>query len=478
VKRQTIQKYQVACATSRRKFIGRSATALAGLSAAELLADEKGVISSYAPRQPHFAPRAKQVIYIYMSGGYSHVDTFDPKPRLTIDHDSQIGVGDSNSSDDDTKKPRFLKAPLWTFRPNRRCGTQVSDLFPHLREVMHDVALIRSMNCDLPEHGVATLQLHTGSTNVAMPGIGAWISHGLGTLNPNLPPHVVISEFIPYSGAQLWDSVFLPTAHRGLRLKPGNSPIENVKPQEASGLQDLELGLAERLNRLHLQRNAGNIELAGRMATFDAARNLQIVAPQSLDLSQESETTLKLYGVEADDNTSYGAQCIMARRLIERGVRFVELIDSVGNCQSNWDSAHRDIKEHEKYAMRVDKPVAALIQDLKARGLLQETLVVFCTEFGRTPWNQDGKPGAKNRTHHASAFSCWLAGGGVKGGITYGETDDIGNEVVENPVHVHDFHATILHLLGLDHEKLTFRYSGRDFRLTDVYGTVAKGVLA
>ena len=427
--------------------------------------------------KPHIRPRAKHVIVLYMSGGYSHVDTFDPKPRLFRDHDQSIGMEKKSAVSSQPKIERFLKAPLWMFKPNRHCGTEVSDLFPHLREQMHEVALIRSMHSDHRDHGEATLQLHTGSTGFALPSLGAWLSYGLGTFNANLPSHVVISEHRPYNGAQIWDSNFLPSQHAGVQVTPGNDPIPHLKSVAPKNLQDLELDLLQSLNRRHLKRVGADPKLAGRMASFDTARGLRDLAPQALDLSGESPSTLGLYGAEPDDRTSYAAQCITARRLIEHGVRFVEIIDAVGACRDNWDAAHRDVGTHAKYARRVDRPVAALIRDLKMRGLLDETLLVFCTEFGRSPWAQDGK-GTKSRTHHPNAFSCWLAGGGVKGGVVHGATDDIGNRVAEDPVHIHDFHATILHLMGLDHERLTFRHAGRDFRLTDVHGHVVQSVIS
>jgi len=441
------------------------------------LASPTGLRATSAAPRPHFAPRARHVIVLYMSGGYSHVDTFDPKPRLIREHDQSIGIEEKASVSSQPKVERFLKAPLWEFRPNRQCGVEVSDLFPHIRGQMHEAALIRSMHADHRDHGEATLQLHTGSTGFALPSLGAWLSYGLGTFNPNLPSHVVISEHRPYNGPQIWDSNFLPAVHGGVQVKPGPEPIPHLQARQSTELQNLELDLLQRLNRRHLKTVGADPGLAGRMATFDTARGLRDLAPKALDLSGESRATLALYGSKPGDQSSYAAQCIMARRLVERGVRFVEIIDAVGACRDNWDAAHRDVGSHAKYAKRVDQPIAGLIQDLKSRGLLDETLLVFCTEFGRTPWAQDGK-GTKSRNHHPSAFSCWLAGGGVKGGVVHGATDDIGHQVAENPVHIHDFHATILHLMGLDHERLTFRHAGSDFRLTNVFGHVVDQILA
>lgn len=419
----------------------------------------------------HIQPRAKHVIVLYMSGGYSHVDTFDPKPRLTRDHDISIGS--------DLKRPgfeRYLKGADWDFKPNRYCGTEVSDLFPHIREMMHEVALIRSMNCDHSDHGEATLQLHTGSTGFAMPSLGSWLSYGLGSFNPNLPSHVVISEHRPYSGPQIWDSNFLPGVHAGVQIMPGDEPLPNLTPASPGDLQNLELSLLDTLNREHSRKRPVDAQLVARNESFKTAKGLQDLAPEALDLTKESKATLDLYGAQAGNTTSYAAQAIMARRLVERGVRFVEIIDAVGACRDNWDAAHRDMASHEKYASRVDKPVAGLIKDLKQRGMLDDVLLVFCTEFGRTPWAQEGK-GTKSRNHHPSAFSCWLAGGGVKPGVVYGKTDDIGNRIIEDSVHIHDFHATILHIMGLNHEKLTFRHAGRDFRLTDIHGRIVDDIL-
>ncbi len=446
------------------------------LSRRELLAAAFSSVASAAPQptgrvELDHAPLAKHVIFLYMSGAYSHVDTFDPKPRLTKNHD--VSIGKAGKSDFE----RFLKAPLWEFQRNPRCGTEVSDLFPYIRDVMDSAALIRSMHCDQAEHGAAVLQLHTGSFSIPMPSLGAWLSYGLPPLSSKLPAHVVIAEKMPYGGAQQWSNSFLPATTRGIRIEPGAEPLPNLKPTVSAPLQRLELDFIRELNSRHLEKHANEALYAGRAAIFSDAEGLQEAAPEALDLTKEPAHILKLYGCEPGDQKSYAAQCIMARRLVERGVRFIEIIDSIGNCRDNWDSAHRDMAEHEYYAKRVDRPIAGLLKDLRQRDLLKDTLLVFCTEFGRTPWAQGGK-GTASRNHHRSAFSVWLAGGGVRPGIVHGRTDDIGNEVIEDPVHIHDFHATILHIMGFNHEKLTFRYAGRDFRLTDVHGHVVKQVLA
>ena len=453
---------------SRRDVLKAAVAGTAALAGGAAFAD---------PQKSHHPARAKHVIVLYMSGGYSHVDTFDPKPRLTREHDLSIGPEIEAAVSSQPKVERFLKAPLWRFTPNKECGTEVSDLFPHIREQMHEVALIRSMHCDHRDHGEATLQLHTGSTGIAMPSLGSWLSFGLGSFNDNLPSHVVISEHRPYSGPVIWDASFLPGVHTGVRIVPGDQPLPNLQPATPRELQEIELDLLDQLNQQHLRRRQHDSKLAGRISSFHTAKGLQDLAPKVLDLSAETKETLDMYGCQPGDRKSYAAQCITARRLIEHGVRFVEIIDAVGACRDNWDAAHRDVATHAKYARRVDRPVAALLRDLRQRDMLNDVLVVFCTEFGRSPWAQDGK-GTRSRTHHPWAFSCWLAGGGVRPGIVHGQTDDIGNRIDQGAVHIHDFHATILHLMGLDHRRLTFHHAGRDFRLTDVHGRVVKGVLS
>jgi hypothetical protein len=464
-------------ALSRRQWITSTAAGASALALEPPVARGADSTGPLASKMPHHRAAAKQVIVLYMSGGYSHVDTFDPKPRLTRDHDEPIGLEEKPQAINYPRIERYLKAPLWKFRPNSLCGTEVSDLFPNLRNEMHQIALIRSMHCDHSDHAEATLQLHTGSTGVVMPSLGAWLSYGLGTSNGELPSHMVISEHRPYNGPLLYSANFLPGSHTGVRVLPGEEPLPHLAPRIPREIQDLEFGLLDRMNDHHLSSRGGDSQLRGRAAAFHAARGLMEAAPEALDLNRETASTLRLYGTEPGDAKSYASQCVMARRLIERGVRFVEIIDSVGSCADNWDTAHNDVATHAKYAQRVDQPIAALIRDLDQRGLLDETLLVFCTEFGRTPWAQDGK-GTPGRAHHPHAFSCWLAGGGVKRGVVHGQSDEIGDRVATDAVHIHDFHATILHLLGLDHERLIFRHAGRDFRLTDVYGHVVEEILA
>lgn len=425
-----------------------------------------------AARSPHFPAKAKRIIFLYMSGGVSHIDSFDPKPRLFADHGKTVNIKEWQGLPGNYS--RFLKRPDWEFTPGGRSGTQVSTLFPHMAKCVDDLCVIRSLRADHTNHYEATLGIHTGSFTFARPSIGSWLSYGLGTVNQNLPSFMVLAPKMPYAGEQVWSSDFLPGCHQGTRVSPGSEPIPNLtRPAGAGALQELELQRLAAVNREHLASRPGDALLAARMKSFETAFGMQKEAPDAFDLSKESDTTLRLYGLERGKTAGFGWQCLVARRLAERGVRFVELID-VGSSD-NWD-AHGDMATHAPLARNVDQAIAGLLTDLKQRGLMEDTLVVWTTEFGRTPYNE--KADAKGREHHHWAFSSWLAGAGVKPGITYGSTDEHGIYVTENGVHVHDFHATILHLMGLDHERLTYRHAGRDYRLTDVSGTVVKEILA
>lgn len=447
------------------KQVARFGGACAGGSALSsrllpLLASPTAEVHPLSAKPAHYAPKANRVIMFFLTGGASHVDSFDPKPELQ----AKDGVMFS--------KDQPLVASPWTARPRGESGMMITDLFPHVGSVADELCLIRSMHGDHNDHFEATLHMHTGSNGSAMPGIGAWVSYALGTHNTNLPSHIVFAENAPYAGAQAWDNHMLPAYHQGMRVTPGDEPIPYLKPQDDNPehLQNRELGLLDSLNQRHYQSRQGDSELAARMLSFKTANSLQKIAPELFDLSKESDQTLELYGVTRDDRQSFGWQTLVARRMAEAGVRFIELVDT--GSHSNWD-AHSKITRHEPLAQKVDQPMAALISDLKLRGMLDDTLVICCTEFGRTAYGKK-----EGRNHHKNAFSCWLAGGGSRPGQIYGETDELGLEVAKDPVHVHDFHATILHLLGLDHEKLTYRHSGRDFRLTDVFGNVIPGLLA
>ena len=419
------------------------------------------------PKPTHFPARAKRMIFIFSNGGVSHMDTFDYKPRLFAADGKTMGVGGGLSN----QQRRLLK-PGWAFKPGGRCGTLVSDLFPHLRECMDDICLIKSMKSDDNEHYQATLGIHTGSFFFSRPSIGSWVSYGLGTLNRNLPSFVAISAGSPYAGTQIFNNDFLPAYHQGVRVVPGKEPIANLDRRTArASVQELELGLSDALNRRHLDARGHDTELAARIRSFETAYHMQTEAREVFDIGKESDATLALYGLKRGQTDGFGWPCLVARRLVEQGVRFVELVD--GTSSHNWDQ-HGDMAEHAKHAKNIDQPVAGLIQDLKQRGMLEDTLVVWTTEFGRTP----GVDGEKGRGHHSACFSSWIAGAGCRAGTSYGSTDELGAAVAENRVHVHDFHATLLHLMGMDHERLTFRHGGRDYRLTDVHGQVVQALLA
>jgi hypothetical protein len=456
----------------RRRFLKSCAAGVAtglGLRARLALAAGFDGGGPLAPWPGHFAPRARHLVFVFLTGGFSHVDTFDPKPRLTADHGKTVPGPTLRES---SAKP-LLGSPFKS-APRGKSGLVISDLFPHLGGVADDLCVVRTLHTDIVEHFQAALAMHTGSATVPLPSLGAWLSYGLGTLNANLPSYFVMCESMPYAGAQNWDHNFLPPYHQGVRIVPGGEPVPDLHSPGCSNLlRDLEAAMLRDLNERHAGARPGDLNLRARMSSFETAAGMMRVAPEAFDLSKEDESTLKLYGAARGDSKSFAAQCVLARRLIERGVRVVELIDT--GAGNNWD-AHSNMEDHRPKAKRVDQPLAALVRDLKRRGLLGETLLAICTEFGRTPFT-DG-PGTKGRNHYARAFSALLAGGGVKGGIAHGETDEYGMNVVKDPCHVHDYHATILHLMGIDHTRLTYRYAGRDFRLTDVSGEVMRDILA
>lgn len=456
----------------RRSFL-RSAvlgSPLAAGIAQQLFADDGDPL---APRLSERQARAKNVIFLFMTGGVSHVDTFDPKPALTRDHGKEIKADHPEIKDRPGYERIFLKRPQWEFSPRGECGTEVSSLFPHVGSCVDDIALIRSMHTSHSNHYNATLGMHTGSFTVPRPSLGSWLSYGLGTLNRNLPNFVAIAPYQTYAGTQVYSSDFLPGSHQGTLVVPGAEPIANVTPRVPRDRQQRELAALRELNEAHLAGRDRDPTLAARLRSFETAFGMQMAVPEAFDLKQETAATLAEYNLQPGQTRGFGWQCLVARRLVERGVRFVELIDT--GSSGNWD-AHGDMQTHEPLARNVDQPVAALLKDLKRRGLLDETLVVWTTEFGRTPFNNSAD--AKGREHHPWAFSSWLAGAGIRGGQAYGSTDEHGLRAVEKPVHVHDFHATILDLMGFDHERLTYRHAGRDYRLTDVHGHVVRDLLS
>jgi hypothetical protein len=438
-----------------------SAAAGAGLFPRLSLAAELNGGHPLAPKPGHFKPRAKHLIMFFMTGGMSHVDTFDHKPRLNRDAGKSLA------------KKKIIKASPFKFTQHGESGRMVSDLLPQIGSSIDEFCLIHSIFNDSGGHSAATLGMHTGSITIPMPSIGSWISYGLGTFNTNLPPFVVFAAKEPYNAHQCWASNFLPGFHTGTRLIPGPTPLANLKsPIKSVRRSDLERLMLRDLNAEHAKLRPGDLQIQTRMTNIKTAHGLMQQAPAAFDLSRETNATLAMYGAKRGDQRSFAAQCLTTRRLIERGVRVVELFDVGSN--SNWDS-HGNILDHRRLTRTIDRPIAGLIKDLKQRGLLDDTLIVGCTEFGRTPW-QDQNP--KGRGHHAAVFTCFFAGGGTRRGFSYGASDDLGATVASNPVHIHDFHATILHLMGLDHTRLTYRYSGRDFRLTDISGKVIKEVIA
>ena len=452
---------------SRRGFVKSLASASLFLPGVlhELMAQTSAQTSDpsnpLAPKPPMFPAKAKRVIFLYMSGGTSHVDTFDHKPKLIAD------TGKSYKGD-------YLSAPRWEFKRYAKCDTQVSSLFPHVGSMMDDICVINSMKNDFPNHVQAVMGLHGGSVVQQRPSMGSWVSYGLGTENQNLPSFMVLAPEMPYGGSLVWDANFLPACHEGVHVDNPAVPIPNMLRTDLLEVQDKELGLINYFNQRHESTREGDRMLAARVKSFETAHGMQIQAPEAFDLTKETDATLELYGLERGSTKGFAWQCLMARRLAERGVRFIELID-IGSLQLvNWD-AHADMQTHVPLAKNVDQPIAALLKDLKSRGMLDETLVVWSTEFGRTPG--DPNPQAKGRAHHAKCYSSWMAGGGIKGGITYGASDDYGYEIAENQCHVHDLHATMLNQLGIDHTKLTYQHAGRDYRLTDVSGHVIKEII-
>jgi hypothetical protein len=437
----------------------------------ELLAEDSA--NPVAPKSAHFPAKAKSVIFLFMSGGVSHVDSFDYKPALFADHGKEVVFDHPETRNRPGYEKIFLKRPGWQFKPRGQSGIELSDLFPSIAQQADDITFIRSMHTSHSNHYNATLGMHTGSFAFARPSIGAWLSYGLGTLNQNLPSFLVLAPQMPYAGTQVWASDFLPGAHQGTRVFPGPEPVANLARRVSSSRrQQLELSTLQMLNASHQETRTDDTQLATRIRAFETAFGMQSEMPEALNMAEETEDTLQLYGMTRDTKDGFGWQCLAARRLVERGVRFVELIHT--GSSGNWDS-HGNMADHGQLAPQVDQPIAGLLRDLKQRGMLDDVLVVWTSEFGRTPFNNTAD--APGREHHNWAFTSWLAGAGVRRGHVHGATDEHGIRAVEQPVHVHDFHATILHLMGIDHERLTWRHGGRDYRLTDVHGHIIRDIL-
>ncbi len=429
------------------------------------------------PRPPHFPARAKRVIFLFMHGGPSSVDTFDHKPGLAK-YDGKPLPFKRPLTFAEGKVGGLMKSP-WEFRPYGQSGIEVSDLFPHIGSCIDDICTLRSVVGDSVAHGGASLQLHTGSNTFTRPAMGSWTLYGLGSENQNLPGFITIKPTLAHGGAKNWSSAFLPTPYQGtalgnagLRARDLAEPIENLVSNVTPDFQRFELDMLQKMNRRHALAGEYDPELEGRIQAFELAFRMQTIAPEALDIGKESDATKKLYGLDREETYDFGWQCLLARRFAERGVRFIQCTHSTGKVQ--WDQHTELFRIHTSNAREVDLPIAGLLKDLKARGMLKDTLVLWGGEFGRTPVAQEGD----GRDHNPYGYTMWMAGGGVKGGFTYGATDEFGYYAVEDRMHLHDLHATILHLMGLDHTKLTYPYSGRNFRLTDVAGNVAHKILA
>ena len=460
---------------SRRKFLQNAGLGIGWLAAFDLLEQSASGAAAdpLAPKKPHLPGTAKRVISLFMQGGPSQVDTFDPKPLINKLHGQHppASFGDEDFQNGKLAQQVILGTKR-TFRKYGQSGLEVSDLLPHIAEQADDYAVIRSCYHEGFTHSQAQFLINNGWSRIGRPSLGSWILYGLGSENQNLPGFVVLLEGGVRSGPGVYGQGFLPAAYQGTSFRPGRNPILNLsrpagmKPEEQKDLLDTLKGMNER----HLQTRNGDSELAARIASYELAFRMQMAAPEATDISGESEATKKLYGLDNPVSADFGGRCLLARRLVERGVRFVQVWSGNGMNATDWDGHIACDENHRNKAAQTDKAVAGLLTDLKARGLLEETLVIWGGEFGRSPTSDGGQGGSEGRDHNPYGFTIWMAGGGVKGGQVIGETDEIGLRAVSDKVHLHDLHASILALMGLEHTKLTYPYLGRDFRLTDVGG--------
>ncbi len=456
--------------STRRSMLRNSACgfgqiALSGLlaqGAPSYAADE---INPFMSKQPHFKQRAKRIIFLFMWGGPSQVDTFDPKPRLNVDD------GKPFSPDSGGARPNRgnLLGSSFGFSQHGESGIWISELFPHLAKQADRLCVIRSMHTEGTAHGEALLRLHTGQANLVRPSVGAWLSYGLGCENESLPAYITISPPRGHGGVQNYGSAFLPAIHQGTAIGSAETPIAKAQVSNVGNsrmdksLQRQQLDLIQKLNSQHLHQAEADQGIEGMIANYELAFRMQTTIPEIMQLDNETQETRDLYGIGAEPTDNFGRQCLLARKFAESGVRYIQV-----STDYTWDH-HKKLRPGLiEESAKVDRPIAGLLTDLARRGLLEETLVVWGAEFGRTPTAENGD----GRNHHPKAFTMWMAGGGVKGGLTYGSTDEFGYQPVENPVHMHDLHATMLYGLGIDHQRLTFRHAGRDFRLTDVHGHV------
>jgi hypothetical protein len=463
---------------SRRRVLRTFGNGFGMLGLAGLLADQSRAdraANPLAERPPMFPGRAKRVIFLFLSGGPSHVDLFDPKPRLSRDSGQPLPF--EKPKLERTKTGNLLGSPF-RFEKHGKSGIEVSELLPEIAKKVDDLCIIRSMVADNINHNGACLQMNTGEQAFSRPSMGSWLLYGLGSENQDLPGYVVISPAQPAQGAPLWSSSFLPAAYQGTLVSNLEQPVANLANERfGPARQRAQLDALEKLNELHRSSRAGDSRLDARIASFELAYRMQVEAPAAFDVENESPATKKLYGLDDPVTAIFGKQCLMARRLVERGVRMVQVYHTQTSKRSScqlWDQHGNLRSELVNNCAATDRPVAGLLSDLKARGLLDDTIVLWGGEFGRTPTAE----GTDGREHHPFGFTMWLAGGGIRGGMIHGATDEFGWHAVEKKVHVHDLHATLLHLLGIDHTRLTYRHGGRDYRLTDVHGEVVTELLA
>jgi hypothetical protein len=477
------------CGVSRREAIWQMGGGIAGLALTDLLSRDgffkrvgcaaEATSNPLTPREPHYQPKATAVIHLLMNGGPSQVDTFDYKPELEK-YAGQPLPADRTYINSGGRQVGFLTPSARPFHPGGESGLMISDFFPNVRRHADKLAVVRSCYTDTHAHGSALVQINTGKPIIGRPSVGSWVAYGLGSENQNLPGYVVMLDKRggPIGGQPNWSSGFVPAAYQGTLFRPTGTPILDLNPPQGitRDAQRKELDLLAQLNDEHLKERPGGAELAARAASYELAYRMQAEAPDAVDITQETAATLDAYGVDREPTAEFGRNCLIARRLVERGVRFVQLYSGGGHLEETWDAHESVEKNHGRHGGEIDQPIAALLEDLAARGLLDTTLIVWGGEFGRMPFSEGvGKPG---RNHNPYGFTTWFAGAGVKGGTAYGATDEFGFAAVENRVHVHDLHATMLHLMGIDHTKLTYFHQGRDERLTDVYGNVIHDILA
>ena len=451
---------------SRRQALRLASNGFGWLAASSLL--------GAPPAREHHAAKAKRVVFLFMPGGVSHMESFDPKPKLA-ELDGKPAKLDSYVSGPNRKWLR----PLWEFKRHGQCGAPVSSLFPNIARHIDDLAIIRSMKSEFPLHARGNVFLHTGKNVGGFPSLGSWITYGLGAANANLPGYVLLRDaYVPPGGIENFSNGFLPASHQATHIRDEGAPVDNINPADKDGrVQRAKLDALLQQDRDFLSATGGHREVEAAIANYEMAYRMQSLVPDVLDLAKESAATQRMYGLDSGDKPKrlYGLQCLRARKLLEVGVRFVEVTcpNLVGQ-NGTWDQHDHLQRDHEHNALVTDQAIAALISDLKQRGMFEDTLIVWAGEFGRTPDTGNGD----GRDHHPFCFSIWLAGGGIKGGVTHGETDELGDRVARDPVTIHDLHATILHTLGLDHERLTYRYGGRQQRLTDVFGNVVRPIVA